>query len=178
MSDKTNVGILSPWDTYKHIIFEFFSKDPDINVQDGDMSHEGSVYTFWIESQNSERLAALESIMKNDIEMGNITLHIDFKYANGPVDTYFDPNNGETWKTAFLGNYNFEKLITQQFSPASVASYAIFGRDIISYYNDNLQDYCGNSHIIPADAVKQFTVETGVIVCTLAPAQPGTGGQN
>ena len=178
MSEKS-IGMLSPWDNFKHMVYEFFAQDPDINVQSGDRNNKDNIYSFWIESQNSERLAALESIMKNDIEMGNIIVHIDFKYANGSAaDFNFDPNFGETWKTALLGNPYFVKIVTQPFSPVSVHTYAIFSRDIISFYADNLADYCANSHVIAAEAFKEIAKELEVTCCTEAPAAPGPGGIN
>lgn len=174
---ENNVKISSPWAQFQKMVQTIFAQDPDIKVQKEDLE-EGAIKSFWIESQNSERLAALQSLMKEEIDMGNITIKMDFRYANGAYDGSFDPNDIETWKIAFKCCPYF--VTTYTVAPSIVSpgfSYAVFSRNLVSFFNDNLADYCQNTHMIAADAVREMTIECNVMLCTKAPDAPGGGGK-
>ena len=164
-----NVNLQSPWETIRGKVYNFFAKDPDINVQDRCTDVGEGKYSFYIESQDSERLANLEKIMKKSYDLGNITLEIEFKYANGVPDLLVDPDDVNTWKKAFGCNPYFVEVVTERDPAGRDWNYAVFSRDVISFFNDDLSDYCANAHFIPAEIVREFVEEGHIYCCTKAP---------
>jgi hypothetical protein len=105
--------------------------------------------------------------------MGNITVRVVFDYE-APSDTI----TSEDWKTAFDGNPLFKELVNVPITPDSSVNYAIFAREILTYFVDDLTDIYGNRHIIVADLVKQLSNETaGINVCTETFTNEYNGGE-
>ena len=151
-----------PWYTYYRQVLNLFDKDPDLKISDLDQNSD-TEYTFSIESQNGEKLQAIEKLIGKTKVIGNITVTIDYRYADAQEETW-----AKTIETAFEGNPYFKEVIAERDPILQVAFYyAVFSRDVISFWNDNLADYSGNQHYIPADLAKEVvTAKTNVNFCT------------
>ena len=160
-SDNENkVNLSSPWDQYAKKLHYLLDPDPEVFIGlEPVYDEEKNAYIVTISSDNSNKLLALQRILKSDIMFGSVRLLVEFEFTDDTEATV------EDYETAFEGNYLFvdtaEKAI-----PGSSVNYAVFSRDIISYFADNLQDYRGYSHEIVADVVRDLKNDDDVIVCT------------
>ena len=180
---EPKVKLQAPWEAYRKMIYALFAKDPDINVQSDSCTEKDGKVSFYIESQNSDRLAALQAILSNEVTMGNITLTIDFKYANKKPTTKYGQDSIEAWNVAFTGCPYFVKTVSVADPAGTPWNYAVFSRDIISYFDDNMADYCANSHKIAADVILEIMAANDIVggnsmhVCTeCPPADPSDSG--
>lgn len=166
------VGMQAPWVVFHKGLFNLLNSDPDLAVEDTIRDCGNGLYESHISSYNYEKLTALKKILKTEIDMGNITVRVVFDYE-APSDTI----TAEDWKTAFDGNPLFKELVNVPITPDSSVNYAIFAREILTYFVDDLTDIYGNRHIIVADLVKQLSNETaGINVCTETFTNEYTGG--
>ena len=101
--------------------------------------------------------------------MGNITITISFRCVNNELyrDLQNDRITGSDFTDAFTGNPLFSKVVTEVFPGGAKVYYAVFKREIITFFNDNMTDYHANSHFIVADIVKEIANEDSAVnVCT------------
>lgn len=157
-SKKTSLE--APWGTYLNELYNLFKFDSEVSVSSISFVSE-SIYKATITSTNYNKLMALKKILYNEIIFGNVTLKIAFDYK-APTDE----DNSQAWRDAFEGNPLFDKIETVVAPDGSNVNYAIFGRDIISFFNDDLSDYHGSKHMIVADIVKDVTSDKSVFPCT------------
>ena len=150
----------APWGTYLSELYNLFKFDPEVSVSSISFVSE-SIYEATITSTNYNKLMALKKILYNEIIFGNVTLKITFDYT-APTNE----DNSQVWRDAFEGNPLFDKIETVVAPDGSNVDYAIFGRTIISFFNDDLSDYHSNKHMIIADIVKDVTSDKSVYPCT------------
>jgi len=165
---STNLKLSAPWVTYFKMVCNLLSGDPEIRMPKTITEGEDGKCSFWIESTNATKIIALSKILKNEIQMGNITITISFRCINDDfgVDLQGDVT-GADYTNAFTGNPLFSKVVTEIFPGDAKVYYAVFKREIISFFNDDMTDYHANAHFIVADLVKQVINEsTTVNVCT------------
>lgn len=158
--DAKQVSLQSPWVIYFKKVAELLSSDEEIEVSNLDEGSDDGVYSFTIASNNATKLNALQKILKNDIGFGNITLHIDFEYVSDS-----DEITAQDWEDAFEGNEHFFSIVTRKMTDVDW-TYAVFQRDIITIYADDLTDYKTNEHFIAADIVKEISKSSRINVCT------------
>lgn len=163
-----NLKLSAPWVTYFKMVYNLLSVDPEIKMPKTITEGEGGKCSFWIESPNATKIIALSKVLKNEIQMGNITITISFRCINDDfcVDLQNDVT-GADYTDAFSGNPLFSKVVSEIFPGGAKVYYAVFKREIISFFNDDMTDYHANAHFIVADLVKQVSNEsTTVNVCT------------
>jgi hypothetical protein len=167
MSKK--VTLEAPWDSYYKKVWNMFTPDKELEVTDL-LEVEGGQYVFNIESTNTDKIIALSKILKSDISFGNISMHINFLVKNEEADgTAFSLDDIQT---AFDGNPLFVEVSGGEGGYPTINTYAVMAREIISYYDDDLLDYCGNAHMLPAEIMREIGVETaGISYCTEHPAE-------
>lgn len=164
---STNIQLSPPWDTYFKMVYNLLTVDPEIKMPKFIKEGEGGKCSFWIESSNATKIIALSKVLKNEIQMGNITITISFRCTNDDLAAMRDDGeaDGRDFTDAFTGNPYFSKVVSE-ICPGAVCYYAVFKREIISFYNDDISDYHGNAHYIVADLVKEIINDTNVKVCT------------
>lgn len=159
--ESINVSLQSPWVIQGKKIINLFSKDPSITITD---NYENGKYTLFFQSDDKAKLDALSRVLDNYVQMGNISFVLEFDGIDG------EENNAaasvEDWKKAFQGNPYFINLLES--GPLNY-TFAIFKREIISIYTDNLMDYCYNNHYIVANLIDSvMNHNTCVVPCTSA----------
>lgn len=164
MSDSitrdARVGICSPWLLFHKKVFNLFQYDDEIEV-DTEVESVNGIASFNISSSNSKKLFAIMKILKNDIKFGNITLHINYVFKNEDTEDQYATT--EDFENAFDGNPLFYRILDNSIG----YNFAIFDNVILTYYADDMTDYCGNAHQIVADLVKEVTKESPLVhVCT------------
>lgn len=157
---KKEVGLESPWCNFYKKVWNVLTRDPELKVTDLVETGSGD-YEFNVESSNAEKIIALSKIIKNNVEFGNVSVSIKFLVTNAEND---EEPTIEDYQTAFEGNELFCEI-----QETSLYDFVIFNRDIISFYDDNLCDYCLNTHMIAADMAREISNEvSGISFCTLA----------
>lgn len=165
---STNLKLSPPWDTYFKMVYNLLTVDPEIKMPKFITEGEGGKCSFWIESSNATKIIALSKVLKNEIQMGNISITITFRCTNDALSVTQREEGLATAKDftdAFTGNPFFDRVVSE-ICPGGTCFYAVFNREIISFYNDDISDYHGNAHYIVADLVKEVINDTDVKVCT------------
>ena len=162
-----NLTLQSPWVTYFKMVYNLLTADPEIKMPKSITEGEGGKCSFWIESSNSTKIIALSKILKNEIQMGNITVTISFRCTDDVEVGENSVVTGTDYTDAFTGNPLFSKVVTEIFPGGAKVYYAVFKREIITFFNDNMTDYHANSHFIVADIVREIANEDSAVnVCT------------
>lgn len=159
VNSSKNASLAAPWVIYYKKVAELLYGDEEVEVSELDENNDKPEKSFTIATDNFAKLTALKKILKNDIKFGNITLHINFMDASDGTVTV------EDWETAFKGNEYFEGISgSDPKHPAPEGfKYALFSRDIIDFYNDDLTDCYGYDHVLPANIAKEITNENSTI---------------
>ena len=152
------VKLDAPWVEFRKEVWNAFKDDAEVTVDDELVELENGNYKFAIKSENREKLAAIRKLVGSMVVFGNVNLIIE--YDNGDAEV-----TAETWKTAFAGNPIFKDVISTE-PPAFAATYAVFAKQIVTFYDDNLADYKGNKHIIAADLVRDIVANPNAYICT------------
>jgi hypothetical protein len=159
---SSQLNMASPWFTLFHKIKGVFSVDKELHVDEDLTENEDGSYQFMIASQNGDKLAAIEKLLGTSYTFGNVRLIIKYGYENQAEEE----NWREVYETAFKGNPYFREVIEKGNPVFGQLGYAVFAREILSFFDDNLMDYKGYSHFVVADAVRDFAKATPVRPCS------------
>ena len=149
------VGLSSPWAIYYRQLEAFFKNDPDIEMA---FNNEDHVITMRVESP--VKAEALEQLLPAEKTFGNVTVHLNII----PADIKND-------KLALLakaldGNPIVNDITTVE-SMGMEASFIIFRREVVQYFNDDLSDAHGLCSTLYQDLAKEiFGEDAGVYFST------------
>ena len=146
-----------PWQTFAMELAQLFKFDSEVHVVYYDDVREVCVYV-----DTAAKAAALEELLPQKQEFGNVTLCINVVPANGTV-----ASKGSVWETAFSGNgaFSFVRTIKGIFS--NNLTYVVFKNKVVQYYNDDLGDIYGQCSTLYQDIAKRiFGERNGVFFCT------------
>ena len=147
--ESTNVGLSSPWETFGKKLRVFFEHDDEINVTPIDTTDDN--YTIAIQSANSLKLYALSKLIAPEYSFGNVVLKVEF-------ETIVDPEKDFAnliYSTAFAGNDYFRYMIKDKDEVSGeTRNYAIFAKDVIQFFNDDLSDYYRNFNGLVQDVAR------------------------
>ena len=144
----SKVGLSAPWTRYAKLIYNLFEKDPSIEVT-RDNEESSGIFNIYIKSPEATKLAAIKKILGESIEMGNITIQINYEDTseNATLEDYREAFKDTGYLVAC------ESLET----PIGNYDCPIFAKEIIQFFNDDTSDIYGNCNIIVADAVKEVS---------------------
>ena len=146
----------SPWICFANEVRELFSPDPEVEVQ---WSEDDLTLKLYV--KNSAKAEAISDILPTEKTFGNVTLKLEVIPAN---EEYSD---AEAVRAAFYGNPLFKGLYSVTPIPgASTFNYAVFNKEVIQYYNDNLSDLHGNKTTLAENLAKDVFEIEGVFFCT------------
>ena len=181
--EKANkpLGLSSPQVRFANIVQALFSKDPEVQVttnfdapeetpdsnlsiQDSKSSYiEDLGYKYWIkfESVNYSKLLAIRELFGTRKDIGNIKIHIFYTHNGYDVEL-------SAWEEAFKGNPIFKEVISKDdvLPTHDSIKYAVFSRDIISFFNDDFTSYDGCANLLIADAVREVIDLKDIHPCT------------
>ena len=159
------VGLSTPWDTWHKKIRALFELDPEIKV--GDLVHieNGDVhYSFDIEVKNHEKYIALDRVLPNVKEFGNVIVGINmYDEENNAYD-----EGAELYRKIFSGN----PIVNDVKDAVDVTDthhvFVRFAPEVIQFFNDDLSDYNGNWSGLAAEIAKEVFENDyrGVFFCT------------
>lgn len=147
----TNLKMQSPWVTYYNKVNALFGKDPDIKVELKD-DHDSSIKEIILYVNDEVKANAINLLLKNDINMGNLTLKV---YAVCPNTDNDAKSALNTIETAFKNNPIFKNTINVDTVIGNV-SYAVFAKEVVQFFNDDLTDAWGNYNGLPEDIAREI----------------------
>ena len=155
------VGIEAPWYNYFKKVYNLFKEDSELVIDNELVENKDGSFEFTISSKNGDKLWAIERLLGYGCVFGNTRVIIKYGYENKQEEDW-----ANVYRTAFAGNPLFQEVAEYSMPIVGTNTYAIFKKNIISFYDDNLSDYHGNSHYIVADVVRDVIAEPHMYICT------------
>ena len=149
--DDVRMKISPPWVTTINMITVLFDGDPQIacNVNDS-----GKNPSITLACNNGDKVTALQQILPNEFEFGNIKLKVDI---DGVPSNRVFKSKKELFETVFAGNPAFAYAVapsedTYWFS----MTYVVFKNCVVQFFNDNLDDCHGIISTLYQDIAKEI----------------------
>ena len=145
MADR--LGLSSPWITYFRKIEALFEKDPDVMV---DFEDETTTLKIYVDNQG--KAEAIDALLPDGIQFGNVEMGIQVIPANGT-----DPRL-ELFRKAFEGNEAVVDITTVDNSVPILGgnSYVLFKPEVVQYYNDDLSTLDGYESTLYEDIAAEL----------------------
>lgn len=146
----------APWYFYYRELKVLFGEDPEVKVVLDEGEMEVKLYV-----SNDRKADALQQLLPAKKDFGNVTLKVTVVPAN-------DGQTGMTklFEDAFLGNPVLSDLVHLD-TPMGSFDYAIFRKEVVQFFNDDLSDINGNCSTLYQDIARDvFDEDTGVFFCT------------
>lgn len=143
---------------YIRKIEALFSQDPEVRI---DYDLDDMEITLWVD--NPTKAVALEEILPDHVEFGNVELYITVVPANNVKYSIAD-----MYRMAFSGNPVFVKLESVDDPMAFSANYCIFKNEVVQYPADDLGSYYGIESTLYEDIADEVFEgnHDGVFFCT------------
>ena len=153
--EKLNLS--SPWVTYVNEMKALFEQDPQITIIYYDED-----YTVKLFVESDAKVNALQQLLPETKEFGNVTLKIEVVPANTNA---VDPNVA-LFAAAFEGNPVLEEVRSIS-SVIGTFNYAVFKKEVVQFYNDQLDDLHGNKSTLYQEIAKDVLGQKeGIFYCT------------
>lgn len=144
-----------PWEIYYKKLQAMFEDDNDIIIVYNPDNYEVKLYV-----DVQEKAAALAVLLPPERSFGNVKM----------LTTIIPPNKGigkveDVYREAFRGNPVVDRIKT--LAGTFKATYIIFVKAVVQYYDDSLADYSGYCSTLYQDIAKDiFIQQDGVYYCT------------
>lgn len=143
--------ILPPWSIYIKRVEALFDGDPQIACN---VDYASSSPSIVLACNNGDKVAALQQILPEEVEFGNVTLKIG---VDGTPSNRAFTSKKELFETAFAGNPAFAYAVT----PGDDAwwmstTYVVFKNCVVQYFADNLNDCHGIISCLYQDIAEQI----------------------
>ena len=142
-----------PWVEFYNDIKVMFQRDPDIHILFDEDEYEVKLYVG-----EGAKADALAKYLPSEKEFGNVVLKINVI----PPNTMF----GRTSKfTDIFANNDavFDIVVTS--GPWS-ATYVVFKKEVVQYFDDNMSDINGNRSVLLEDVARRIFDVNGIFFCT------------
>lgn len=155
--NKKGLNLASPWVIFYHEVQALFEKDEDIKITFDEENYVIKLYVI-----GTDKAAALEELLPQEKDFGNITLKIEVIPANNENPTF-----KELYERAFAGNPIFSYASNGYNDITSANTYIVFKKEVVQYYNDSLKDINGLCSTLHQEVAKDVFGEiSGVCYCT------------
>lgn len=156
---EQNLKLSSPWYTFYSDMEALFKNDKDIMM---DFNDEDMVITMRVTGQ--AKAEALAQILPDEVEFGNIVVKIIIKPSNLEEKVSYV----KLFQQAFMGNDVLKNAVELN-TPMGDFYYAIFKKEVVQYYNDQMNDINGNRTTLYENIAKEvFRPEIKMFYCTSA----------
>ena len=140
-----NIHIAPPWVQFTNALRAMFIKDPDVVVV-----YDNTTVKTKVLVANTPKAEALEKLLPSSRTFGDVELKIEVVPAN---------EDGEDMRglllTAFAGNPVLKRMVSCE-DGAFHMTYALFEKDVVQYYNDNMGDPIGMTHRLYQDIARDI----------------------
>lgn len=148
-----------PWDEYYRKVNALFERDPEVHVL---YDEEDLILKLFVDTDS--KAAALRELIPDTVNYGNVNLTIEIIPANG-FGKIQDKRNAI--EEAFEGNDAVVDVITTTGIGEFGATYVVFDKIVVQYFNDDLTDIHGfRSTLYEEIAREVFKIQDGVFYCT------------
>lgn len=156
----TTVGLAAPWTIFVRKLEAMFGQDSEIHIDYDEDEIEVNVRV-----DNPTKASALEEILPDAVDFGNVTLYINVIPAN------ISYTKADLFRMAFAGNPVFSSLEGVDDPTAFNANYCIFKNEVVQIPADNLSSYYGVESTLYEDIAEEiFEGEhDGIYFCTDLP---------
>ena len=153
--------LTAPWIEYYKKIDAMFAHDTDVTVV-----YDADQYRISVFVEDQAKADALSLLLRPENTFGAITVLVDVVPANTFIKT-----NKDLYATAFRGNGAVYDLET--YDGAFKATYVIFVKEVVQYFNDDLSSATRLRSTLYEDIAKEIFNETpGVYFCTASNNTP------
>ena len=143
--------ILPPWSIYIKKVEALFDGDPQIACN---VDYASSSPSIVLACNNGDKVAALQQILPEKIEFGNVTLKIG---VDGTPSNRAFTSKKELFETAFAGNPAFAYAVTPGDDIWWMSTtYVVFKNCVVQYFADNLNDCHGIISCLYQDIAEQI----------------------
>lgn len=143
------INLVAPWDEYYNKMMAFFKEDSDVTVlYDG---QEDDTKYIKVLVGNPEKATALEALLNKEEDFGGVKLIVTVVPANDIPQHLArlmsqweeDSKYYNLYRSALSGNANFERIHEIKGMLGFDATFVVFNKKVIQYYNDNIGDLNG-----------------------------------
>lgn len=146
----------APWLTYIHELQLLFEQDKDINIVIDSETLEVKLYV-----EKTRKAEALTKLLQAEKTFGNVVVKVTVIQANNDSESAIS-----LIRDAFEGN---PVLVGAETTSSLLGSfnYAVFKKEVVQFYNDQLNDINGNKSMLYQDiAGDVLGLQDGVFYCT------------
>ena len=156
----SKINLSAPWVTRYREIEALFREDPDIHIVYDEENNTVKLYV-----DNQDKVAALESLLPQVYQFGNVDLHVEIIPAN---DTFL--SRGDMFAIAFQNNPVLSRIASAPSVFTNPMEYVVFKNKVVQYYNDDISDIHGNCSTLYQEIAKNvFGEQDGVYFNTDTP---------
>lgn len=143
----------APWHIYLKKLEMLFLEDEEVDV--GNYTVTDGIVRVDILCHTIEKFVALKEVLKNFILVGSSEISRKRIILNFIYDGTSSESYDETFRKAFEGNPYFKEIVKN--SEHEELTYAVFRKEVISFFSENIGDYAGNTHELVEDVVSEVT---------------------
>lgn len=148
-----------PWDEYYRKVNALFSLDPDIHIL-----YDEEDYILKLFVNDDDKAAALKTLLPETVNFGNINLTVEIIPANGCGRVV---GIEDAIRIAFDGNPIVNGIYTTSGMGTFNATYVLFKKEVVQYFNDSLADIHGYRSTLYEDIAREVLgTDIGVYFCT------------
>lgn len=153
--ENKKTKIVAPWMEYANQIEAMFKKDPDVRFE-----YDVAERVVTLRVKGNDKAEAIESILPEEKEFGNITVTIKVLPANEEMTV------ADTFRRAFAENPIVSDFVTVE-TLWGMINFLVFKPEVVQYYNDNMLDLNGIKTTVYQDLAKElFGDNDGIFFCT------------
>lgn len=150
----------SPWVTYYKEVDALFKKDKEVLVVFDEENIELKIYV-----DNQEKASAIQYLIPNEKNFGNVILKIKVIPSNGKqLRDVRTTNIVDIASDAFRGN-NAVFAVTDVRAVFDLV-YVIFRKEVVQYFDDNIGDINGNCSTLYEVIARDVFNDVGIKYCT------------
>lgn len=157
MDNMLKVNLSSPWVTFVNEVKALFEEDDEIHIH-----YDGENNELKLLVDSGDKADALSKLLPTEKQFGNVTLKIIVIPANKDLQAV------DLFEIAFRGNPALAYTFAAD-TPLGHAEYAIFKKQVVQFFNDQLDDVRGIKSTLYQDIAKDVFEGSGVFFCTDAP---------
>lgn len=131
-----NVNLAAPWTIWCYELKAMFENDDEVEVKIEPI--EGGNYVIKIFVEDNNKADALFRILEKKKEFGNVVVTVEVIPAN-PVN---EMSPVDLFEIAFNDNPALQNVVEQE-TPFGVFNYAVFNKEVVQYYNDDMSSLYG-----------------------------------
>lgn len=148
------VKLSAPWIKFVNELTALFREDPDVRVEYNEEEQKVRIFV-----DKAVKANALSMLIPMEKDFGDVVLKIDVVPANIPDSV------GDLLMKAFMGNPVLKEVQNLD-TPIGRFSYAVFRKEVVQFYNDDLSDPNGNCSTLYQEIAKDVFGGIGILFCT------------